>query len=207
MRINFSSKTKGSRKITPFYTIKAEKSRVCTMTKRCWSRNELSIEAHFKSVQRDIEYDYFLFSALLIYCHREAASSRHSFRAGINCSLIFSDDMGEPSPLPIVRTRSCHGCDVGLFWSYFSIYLPRYRDGCRPGTTALLRLPLCAAQNTCPAVCRHPQSLLGQGGAPSLSLTHCLLRPRKELRRERAQGPMFTRRSASQNCVSSPEIK
>lgn len=34
MRFNFSSKTKGSGKITPFYTIKAgKKSRVCKMTK------------------------------------------------------------------------------------------------------------------------------------------------------------------------------
>ncbi|KAK5871221.1 hypothetical protein PBY51_004113 [Eleginops maclovinus] len=31
--------------------------------------------------------------------------------------------------------------------------------------------PLCAAQNTCPAVSQHPQSLPGQGGAPSLSIT------------------------------------
>lgn len=48
----------------------------------------------------------------------------------------------------------------------------------QPGET-----PLCAAQNTCPAVRRHPQSLPGQGGAPSLSITlsptHCLLGPKR----------------------------
>lgn len=53
----------------------------------------------------------------------------------------------------------------------------------QPGET-----PLCAAQNTCPAVRRHPQSLPGQGGAPSLSITlsptHCLLGPqRSKMRR------------------------
>lgn len=48
----------------------------------------------------------------------------------------------------------------------------------QPGET-----PLCAAQNTCPAVRRHLQSLPGQGGAPSLSITlsptHCLLGPQR----------------------------
>lgn len=32
-------------------------------------------------------------------------------------------------------------------------------------------IPLCAASNTCPAVRWHPQSLPGQGGAPSLHRT------------------------------------
>lgn len=53
----------------------------------------------------------------------------------------------------------------------------------QPGET-----PLCAAQSTCPAVRRHPQSLPGQGGAPSLPITlsptHCLPGPqRSKMRR------------------------
>lgn len=52
----------------------------------------------------------------------------------------------------------------------------------QPGET-----PPCAAQNTCPAVRRHLQSLPGQGGAPSLCITLsptcCLTGPRrKEMR-------------------------
>lgn len=58
----------------------------------------------------------------------------------------------------------------------------------QPGET-----PLCAAQNTCPAVRRHPQSLPGQGGAPSLSITlsptHGLLGPRRsKMRRNLGTG-------------------
>lgn len=62
----------------------------------------------------------------------------------------------------------------------------------QPGET-----PLCAAQNTCPAVRRHLQSLPGQGGAPSLSITlsptHCLLGTQRST--------VFTVRSAAQNCI------
>lgn len=61
--------------------------------------------------------------------------------------LVFSNDMGNPSPLPIVRARSCHGCDVGLFGSHFSIYLPRYRDGCRPGSAARCGSPVCSSEH------------------------------------------------------------
>lgn len=69
----------------------------------------------------------------------------------------------------------------------------------QPGET-----PLCAAQNTCPAVRRHLQSLPGQGGAPSLSITlsptHGLLGPQRST--------VFTVRSAAQNCFFFlPKIK
>lgn len=47
MRINFSSKTKGSGKITPFYTIKAGKSRVCKMTKNVDQEMSQALKAIF----------------------------------------------------------------------------------------------------------------------------------------------------------------
>lgn len=54
---------------------------------------------------------------------------------------------GEPSLLSIVRAPSCHGCDVGLFGSHFPIYLPRYRDGCRPTTAAWWGSPVCGSEH------------------------------------------------------------
>lgn len=103
----------------------------------------------------DAEYDYLLSSALLIQRHREAASSRHSFRAGINCSLIFSNDMGEPSLFPIVLL--CLGADAGRLGSRFFIYLPRYRDGCRPGSWDPLQAPpRCSAEHLLRRSCAAP---------------------------------------------------
>lgn len=66
--------------------------------------------------------------------------------------------------------------------------------------------PLCAARNTCPAVRRHPQSLPGQGGAPSLSIT--LSTTRRLTGRPEEQGEEEPRDRCSlgdpphQNCIS-----
>lgn len=117
MRINFSSKTKGSRKITPFYTIKAgKKSAFGDANRKCWSkRGTFSMSAMWS-------WDSLLYFAGLIQRHREAASSRRSFRAGIDCRLICGNDLGEPSQLHIVRTCSYHDCDVGPFGSLFLFF-------------------------------------------------------------------------------------
>lgn len=168
MRINFSSKTKGSRKITPFYTIKAGKKSAFWDNRKCWSKKELTIKEHFLSVECDTEIIFFIF-AWLILCG-EAASSRHSFSAGINCRLIFGNDLGEPSRLHIVRTCSYHDCDVGPFGSRFSIYLLSYRDRCKPGTAS----PVCNTQHwTCSA--SEPPTLY------QAIQTQCLLEPEGEL--------------------------
>lgn len=97
--------------------------------------------------------------------------------------------MGEPSPLPIVLTRLCLGSDAGLFGSHFSIYLPRYRDGCGPGAAARRRLPPGAARNTCPSVRLRSQSLPGQEGGPSPSPSHRPLRTRRSWDEEEPRGP------------------
>lgn len=129
MRINFSSKTKGSGKITPFYTIKAgKKSAFGDANGKCWSK-----KGRFP-VRAMRSWDPFLYFAWLIWRRREAASGRRSFRAGINCRLIFGNDQGEPSQRHIVRTCSDHGCDVGPLGSGCFRHHPAHPNALSSGT-------------------------------------------------------------------------
>lgn len=130
-----------------------------------------------------------------------AVSSRHSFTAGINCRLclIFSNDVGNPPRSPLLERVPATAVMLDCLGHTFPFISPGTEmdvgQALQPGEA-----PLCAAQNTCPAVRRHPQSLPGQGGAPSLfitlSITH-RLQGRWEQDEEEPGGQAFTARCAA----------
>jgi len=86
------------------------------------------------------------------------------------CASFLSNDMGNPPCSPLLEQVPAMAVMLDCLGHIFPFISPGTEmdvgQALQPGAT-----PPCAAQNTCPAVRRHPQSLPGQAGAPSLSIT------------------------------------
>lgn len=83
---------------------------------------------------------------------------------------FLSNDMGNPPRFPLLEHVPAMAVMLDCFGHIFPFISPGTEmdvgQALQPGEA-----PLCAARNTCPAVRWHPQSLPGQGGAPSLPIT------------------------------------
>lgn len=187
MRINFSSKTKGSRKITPFYTIKAGKSGVCKMTKmliKKWAKHwsPFYISAAWYRIRL---FSLFCAINLVLLPQRgmlQAVDIHLGLELIVECASFLVMIWGNPPHSPLLEHVPAMAVMLDCLGHIFPFISPGTEmdvgQAPQPGET-----PLCAARNTCPAVRRHPQSLPGQGGAPSLSITlspsHRLRGPRR----------------------------
>lgn len=175
MRINFSSKTKGSGKITPFYTIKAAKSQVCKMTKmliKKWAKHwrPFYISAAWFWLRL---FSLFCIIYLLLPPLRgvlQAADIHLSMELIAECVSFLVMIWGNPHCSPLLELAAAVGVMLDCLGHIFPFISPGTEmdvgQALQPGEA-----PMCAAQNTCPAVSRHPQSLPGQGGAPSLYIS------------------------------------
>ena len=139
---------------------------------------------------------------------RGAASSRHSFRAGINCRvcLIFSNDMGNPPRSPLLEHVPATAVMLDCLGHIFPFISPGTEmdvgQALQPGET-----PPCAAQEHL-SRCASAPPIFTRPRRSTISLRSTFPNPSspgtpKEHDEEEPGGPVFAGRSlAAQNCIS-----